>query len=284
MIKSIGYIVIFLFLVVSCTPKPNSVDTRKAVATVFSKTLYEDEVLKQIPLEISVEDSASLRNGIINAWIDRQLMVHQAELNLSSDDQDVSQKLEQYKNDLLIFSYQNQLLIEKLDTNVSEKEIEAYYEKNKSRFGLVDYIVKAMYVKLDSATFKNKKVRKWIMSDKEDDLDNLEKFCYMHSASYSMGENWLYLNKLLDEVPIVSYNKEKLLKNKKLIELFDNGYLYLVKIVDYKLKDGISPLSLEEDHIKSIILNNRKLQFIESLKADIYEKAKNNQEIEVFIP
>ena len=83
-------------------------------------------------------------------------------------------------------------------------------------------------------------------------------------------------------VPIVTYNKEKLLKNKNLIELYDNGFLYLVRIMDYKLKDGISPLSFEKNNIRRIILNNRKIEFLDKLSDDIYQKAKKEEQIEIY--
>lgn len=284
MIRVLTYIVCCGLLFISCEPKKSESNDLEVVAKVYSTVLYEDEVGDQIPFDATFEDSLSIRNSYVNAWVDRQLMVHQAELNLPIEEQDMSAKLEKYKNDLLIYSYQNQLLTEKLDTNVSDAEIESYYENNFDRFKLADYIVKARYIKLDSSSFKNKKVKAWLMSDKDGDQAKLEAFCYMHSANFSLEDQWQYLYELLQEVPIVSYNKEKLLKNKKLIEFYDNGYLYLVRLVDYKLKNGVSPISLERGNIKRIILNNRKLEFLASLKSDIYEKAKNTQEIEIYTP
>jgi len=284
MIHKLGYIILLSTLFIACVQKENDNNDKVPVAKVYDKYLYEDEVLRQIPFEASIEDSVSIRNSYVNSWIDRQLMVHQAELNLSEDDQDVTQKLEKYRNDLLIYSYQNQLLLEKLDTNVSMEEIETYYKEHEEMFGLADYIVKARYVMLDSGSLKNKQVKKWLMSSDDEDFQKLEEFCYMHAAKFYLEDNWQYLYELLNEVPIISYNKEKLLKNKKLIELYDNGYLYLVRLVDYKLKDGVSPLSMEKENIRRIILNNRKLQLLESLRTDIYQKAKNIQEIEIFVP
>ncbi|MFT4753730.1 MAG: hypothetical protein ACI85Q_001278 [Salibacteraceae bacterium] len=269
---------------VSCNTTDKSVDVKPIVVTVYGKSLYEEDLSKQIPFDASVEDSTSIRNSYINSWIDRQLMVRQAELNLPSRDQDVTRKLEKYRNDLLIFAYQNRLLLEKLDTNVSNTEVEEYYEKNKGNFALVDYILKAQYLKLDSTDKNLKKVGKWFVSDKEGEFEKLEDYCYMHSSNYSFEGEWMYLSQLLDIIPIVSYNKEKLLKNKKLIKFYDNGNCYLVRIVDYKLKDGVSPISLEKENIKRIILNNRKLQFLDKLSSDIYQNAKNQKEIEIFTP
>ena len=284
MIKWVGHIALLIAILSSCSGKTESSNTDVWVAKVYNNYLLEDDVLSQIPFDASVADSVSIRNSIVNSWINRQLLVHQAELNLPIEEQDVSQKLEKYRTDLLIFSYQNKLLTEKLETNVSRIEIEDYYNQNSDKFSLVDYIVKAYYIKLDSSDTKHKKVKKWLMSNDEEDKEKLFEYCNLHSSNFSLEEKWMYLYELLEEVPIVSYNKEKLLKNKKLIAFFDKGNLYLVRLVDYKLKDGISPLSLEEENIKRIILNNRKLDFLENLKTDIYQKAKNTQEIEIFVP
>lgn len=283
MIKYTWQIVCISLLLQSCQFFSKESDEREVSAKVYESILYEEEVLDQIPAGTSFEDSVNIRNSYINSWVARQLMVKQAELNLPDDLKDVSKKLEKYKNDLLVFSYQNKLLQEKLDTVVSAQQVSDYYEQRKSMFGLADYIVKVRYIKLDSNSLKEKNVVRWLMSDQEADFVKLEEYCYLHSANFYLDDNWLYLDDLLKEVPIVTYNKEKLLKNKKLIELFDNGYHYLVRIVDYKLKDGVSPLSLEEQNIKRIIINNRKIEFLEKLRADLYQKAKNNNQIEVLI-
>ena len=283
MIKYFIYTISLLLVFSSCKPKTVSFSEEEIAARVYTSTLLEKDVLSQIPVESSMEDSVNIRNGIINSWVNKQLLVHQAELNLSEADKDVSLKLEKYKNDLLIFSYQNQLLREKLDTSITKIEIENYYNENTERFKLADYIVKYHYIQVDSATFKHRKVKKWFMSDDEEDLDKLEDFCHVHALNFSFEGNWQYFHEFVNNVPIITYKKEKLLKNKKLIELYDNGSLYLVRIVDYNLKDGISPLSLETKNIKRIILNNRKLEFLEKLRDDIYKKAKNTEEIEIFV-
>ncbi len=284
MINKLFYIVALGGFLFSCKGNEGSSDMRKKVVQVYAHVLYEKEVLKQIPFGSKVEDSISIRNSYINSWIDTRLLLHHAELNLPLEEQDVTEKLENYRTDLLIFTYQNQLLIEKLDTNVSDLEINNYYNEHKANFALADYILKAHYIKLDSLDKNINKVKKWVLSEKEVDFEKLEDYCYMHSSEYSFEDNWMYLYDLLKVVPIVSYNKERLLKNNKLIEFYDNGYYYLVRIVDYKLKDNVSPLALETENIKRIILNDRKLEFLKNLSSDIYENAKKQKQIEIFIP
>lgn len=284
MIQKLFFLSIVGCFLFSCAGKNEVEDSRQKVVGVYSHVLYEEDVLSQIPFGTNLEDSISIRNSYINSWIDTKLLLHQAELNLPLEEQNVTDKLENYRTDLLIFAYQNRLLIEKLDTNVTELEINEYYDAHKENFALADYILKAQYIKLDSIDKNIKKVKKWLLSNKEVDFEKLEGYCYMHSLQYSFEDNWMYLYELLKVVPIISYNKEKLLKNNKLIEFYDKGYYYLVRIVDYKLKDGVSPLALEKENIKRIILNDRKLDFLKNLSSDIYINAKNQKQIEIFIP
>ena len=284
MIKYLSYSFFFSLLFTSCSFSEETNNNKQIVVRVYSDVLYEEDVLNQIPFDASTEDSVNIRNSYINSWVDRRLLVRQAELNLTESEQDVTNKLEQYRSDLLVFTYQNRLLLEKLDTVVLDTEIEKYYNKNSNNFALVDYILKTHYLKLDSLDKNIDNVKKWFVSDDVEDKEKLESYCYLHSPNYSLSEEWVYLYELLNQVPIISYNKEKLLKNKKLIQFYDNGYYYLVRIVDYKLKDGVSPLSLEKENIKRIILNNRKLKFLEKLSSDIYKNAKKQKEIEIFKP
>ncbi len=284
MSKTFGYIAFVLVIFTGCLSENQEIETSgNPVVRVFDDVLYDTEVLEAIPLGASKEDSLSIRNGYINSWINNRLMVRQAEINLPESKKDVSKKLEKYRQDLLIYSYQNQLLLEKLDTTVSEIEAKEYYDSHQDMFQLADYVLKAHYIQFDSATFKHKKLRGWFMSNDEEDFEKLEEFCYMHSTKFSLEDNWMYLDELLKQVPIVTYNKENLLKNTKLIEFYDRGFLYLVRIVDYELKDEISPYELEKNNIKRIILNNRKIEFLDNLGVDIYQKAKNENQIEVFI-
>ena len=73
-----------------------------------------------------------------------------------------------------------------------------------------------------------------------------------------------------------------LLKTTKLVEYSDSTNIYLVKIADYKLKDGISPLSLERENIKAILLNKRKKEFINKMKQDIFDEALRKNNFETF--
>lgn len=256
---------------------------REPVARVYESYLYRNQVEERIPNNLSVEDSLSLAKSITYSWIERQLLVHQAEKNLDAEIKDVEKKLQEYRNDLLIYAYQNELIQQKLDTNISESEIEEYYKSNQDNFKLKDYIVKVQYVRLDTNAPKLDDVKKWMAKDDEESQKQLEEYCYQFASNFYLeDQNWLYLDDVLKELPIEVYNKANFVRSKQLVQHQDSANFYLLKISSYQLKDGVSPLSLERDRIKSMLLNMRRSDFLIRLKEDLRNEAISKNNFETF--
>ncbi|HTL81353.1 MAG TPA: hypothetical protein VL651_06600, partial [Bacteroidia bacterium] len=96
--------------------KTEEVKTGKVLARVFDNKLYESEVTALIPKGTASEDSLLRAQNIINNWVREKLLIHKAELNLSKDQQNVEQQLQAYKNSLIIYAYEKELVLQKLDT------------------------------------------------------------------------------------------------------------------------------------------------------------------------
>jgi hypothetical protein len=111
------------------------------VARAFEQVLYKSEVEVQIPTGMASTDSAVLANRLIENWLEKQVLLENARRNLE-EDETIIQKVEDYRNDLMIYSYQSSLVNQKLDTIVEEQEIRKYYNSNKQNFELKDVIVK----------------------------------------------------------------------------------------------------------------------------------------------
>ncbi len=278
--KSFSLVVIGLVSIIACSPEEVN---REPVARVHEAFLYRDEVEERIPNNLSVEDSLALAKSITYSWIERQLLVHQAEKNLDTEIKDVEKKLQEYRNDLLIYAYQNELIQQKLDTTISESEIEEYYQSNQDHFKLKDYIVKVQYVRLDTNAPKVEEVKTWMRKDDEESRTQLEEYCYQFASNFYLDDqNWLYLDDVLKEVPVEVYNKANFVRSRQLIEHQDSTNVYLLKISSYQLKDGVSPLSLERDKIKSMLLNKRRSDFLNQLKEDLRNEAISKNNFETF--
>lgn len=275
-------ILVLLILLTGCSSFFKK-KTEHAVARVFNEYLYESDLKSVIPKGTPAKDSAGIAKSYIESWIHQQLIIHQAQQNLTGDQMDFSQQLENYKNSLIIYTYENELVKQKLDTLVSDEDIENYYDANQQNFLLKDNIVKLQYVKLPLKSTYTKQIRILLASDKPDDKTRLVQQCEKYASDYFMDDqNWLPFNDLLKQVPIKTYNQEEFLKNRRDLEYQDSAFVYLVRFRDFKIKESVSPLSFEKEHIRNIILNKRKIELVKRMHEDLFEQAQKKNNFEIF--
>lgn len=273
------------FLVFSCkTDKAADTNTdKKAIARVFEKNLYAEDVKEILPKNTSPKDSAIFVEGFIQQWITNELLLHQAESNLPDDEKNIQKEIDEYRKNLLVYRYETELVHQKLDTAVTMQEIESYYNAHTQNFMLKENIVKVCYVKLNKKTPNADKVKKWYLSKEVKDQDNLKKYCIQYADNFFLDDNtWLLLDDVMKEIPLRDYNPELLLKTTRQIELSDSTFNYYLNIKDFKIKNNPSPLSFEKENIRQIILNKRKLSLIEQMKQSVYSQAKENNNFEIY--
>lgn len=254
-----------------------------AVARVFGKYLYENDIAKMVPDGVSKEDSIMMAKSFIDNWIRQNVVLHKAETNLSDDEKDVEKRLEEYRNSLITYAYESELIRQKLDTVVSDKEIEKYYIDNQRNFELKDNIIKAIYVKTKKNAPKLNKLRDWYKSDKSKDMLQMEEYCHQFASDFSLDDKtWLLFDELLKKVPIKTYDKEEYLKNNRYIEIEESSNIYFVNIKGFMIKESLSPLSFEKENIRSLIINKRKLQLVQEMEKAAYEHALTNNDFEIY--
>ncbi|MCG3166949.1 MAG: hypothetical protein POELPBGB_02732 [Bacteroidia bacterium] len=273
-----------LFLASSCTYFKKQSD-ENPVARVYDQYLYAEELRSVIPSGASKEDSMQLAATYINNWIKQHLLVRKAELNLPEEKKDVQKQLDDYRNSLILFLYQEELVKQRLDTTVRQTEIETYYEANKQNFALKENIVRAVYVKLDKQNKAVNKIRKWLNDADADSKNKLNEYCSTQALQFSLDEyKWFKPEELAKETGIAQNRIEQMARNTTVYELEENDGYFIVKILEYQLKDDISPLSFEQNTIRNIILNKRKLQLIEQLEKDVMNEGATKKNFEIYTP
>jgi hypothetical protein len=207
-----------------------------------------------------------------------------AEANLTPDYKaEVNRQLNEMRNNLLIHQYQQQLLIEKLDTSVTEDELEEYYVDNLSTFTLTTNIVKALFIKLPQTTPDLDIIRRLYRSTDPEDLGELEEKCYMYALRYDdYNDEWISFNQLILEVPLESDEQDRWLQRNRAVELQDDKYVYFVVIRDYKLRNTVAPFEYIRGQVKTIILNKRRNDFLQRLEDDIYNEAIRANTLKVY--
>lgn len=246
-------------------------DTDKLLVTVYGDKLYFSDIQDLISPDLSGEDSLKLVQALCEKWAKEQLLVQKAKINLPLVLQDVQAQVESYEKSLLIYSYQKELLNQKLDTIVNDDEIESFYEKNKQNFILNDAVVRVNYIQLKKEVPYLWKVQRLFKKEDEESKLSLEDYCYQFADDYYLDDSWLSVEDIFKVLPD-SYTSRNLYKGKS-IEFADDDYYYFLHVKKYISKGSVSPLEMVSNQILSIIINKRKIDFLKHVEMDLYQNA-----------
>jgi len=278
-----GVLYIFLVLVLFGCGEADPNAGRIKLAQVGEKFLFMDELIDEVPFGLSKEDSASFVDQFVEKWTKEEAILQRAKHELPEDALNVEKQLKDYERSLILYAYEKELIKQQLDTVVSAKEIQDYYQKNQENFKLQDYIVKVFYLKAGLDAPKLDEVRKWYKLSKEENVESLLSYAPVHAVNYYYNEeNWVYFDDVLKVIPLTDINKPSFIRNKRKITFQEGEFVYFLNIMDYKLKDAVSPLSLESEKIKSIILNIRANELKKKIREELHNEAKRSQSIKTF--
>lgn len=256
---------------------------KNVVARVYDKYLYTTDIQGLVSKDASPQDSALIVKSYIDDWIKQNIILHLAEINLPEEQKNVERQLQEYRNSLITFAYEQELVRQRLDTIVTDEEIEKYYNDNSRNFVLKSNIIKGIFVKAAKKTPKVDKVKGWLRSSKEKDRQQLEDFCYQYALDYSLNDNdWMQFDDLLKRVPIKTYDKEEFLRNNRFIEITDSVNVYYVSILGFQTSESNSPLNFVKETIRELIINKRKLMLIEEMQKSAFKQAQQNNEFEIY--
>lgn len=270
-------IIAFLTFTVSCF---NS-DNKQIIASVNEKDLLLSEVLKEMPK--ATEDSTFFIERYMNLWIRKQLMIYHSEINLSSDLLNYEAQIAEYRSSLLIYAYQQELINQNFDTSITSKEISDYYNQYREEFKLVKNIFMGRYIVVDKSAPKSKKLKKWYKSNKPDDIESLTDYCHQFAKEYYLSDSsWQYFSSINNKLPKFITEEEYFLENTKGVWFEDQQYRHYIYIKNYQIKGSISPLALEREKIRNVLLNKNKIQYLKQLEDELYQNALALKKIKIY--
>jgi hypothetical protein len=261
----------------ACTTTTDQEDP--VVARAFDQVLRWSDLRQMVPLGLSPEDSAVMAQSHINNWVRKQVVLHKAEENLSPADKDFEAQLRDYRNSLVLFAYEQALVDQKLDTMISEAEVQAYYEANEANFELRDHAVKLRWFRLTAPDRKVvKRVEDLFRSPKEEKRHELEIWLASNGVNIiDRSAAWTYWSDLDAEFPVdlpEPHGSER-------VFLKSDSTTWFLEILELRPRNSAMPLDLVRRDIRSILLNQRKLQLIERMREDLYREALQNKDVEV---
>ncbi|WP_321996376.1 hypothetical protein [Draconibacterium orientale] len=273
------FIVALAIALASCSSESND----EPLASVGEKVLYRSVVNEILPKGVSKEDSISMSQNYIDKWIKQELLIQKADENLSEEQKDLRNEIEEYRNSLIIYKYKNELIKQRMDTLVTDQQIEEYYNNNPANFNLTNSIVKATFVMIPGDLADPNMVKALIADTSPEGIDELRDYCsqYAKKANISADE-WISFQMLEKNFPQQVEDPEAFLKRNQLYEMNDSNYYYIVSIHDYKLSNDLAPIEFVRDNIKNLILNQRKIKFLKEIEENIYTEGVRKKKFRIY--
>ena len=270
--RTAGYILIAALLT-GCQYSTPDVK-RVAVARVGDEILYRDEIPWVMQPDATAADSNALLQNYINSWARKEFLYFKARENLAPEtNASIEKQLQATRENLVIYHYQRQMMLERMDTIVTDKEMESYYATNEKNFFLSSNIVKALYIKVPVDAPNVGRVRMLYRSADQNDLQQLESYCYQFAEKFDdFKEDWVTMDRLSVELPSPIPDEDTFLKYNTWYETRDSLSLYFVTFRDYRLRYSLAPYEYVRNDIKGIILNNRRFEFLQTLENGIYSE------------
>ena len=98
-------------------------------------------------------------------WLRENVFISEAEKQLPKNI-DLDQLIEDYRSSLMLYNYKQKIIESELDTNVSEPQLESYYQEHKSDFLLNESLIKGRIFSMPASTKRiDKFYRRWLRND-----------------------------------------------------------------------------------------------------------------------
>lgn len=250
---------------------------------VAGKFLYKEDLQTVLPLNLSADDSTLFAENYIRNWVEDVLLFDKAEGNIP-DSEKVHTLVESYRKALVMHTYQEELVRQKLSGEISPAEIEAYYESNKSLFVLDKPIVKGLFIKVPLKSSGLADVRRWYKKNSQDAIEKLEKYSLRNAVTYDyFYDHWRPLEEIEALIPTKNWaGNDNYLDQNRNVELKDTAFCYFLHIEEFQGGGKQKPLDFASEEIKEILINLKRVEYINKVKEDLYRQASDRNRINYY--
>lgn len=268
----------------SCKMISGIIHDGDVLARVGDEMLFKDVVAPLVPKGISSADSLEFVKRYADSWVLDQVYAQQAQARLGKDVGDLEEQVAQYRRSLLKYKYEQLYVGERLDTVVSEEEMNAYYEAHKQDFRLQLPIVRAVYVRTLPDSPNAEAVRKALFPSKKKASDAvLDSLVFASAERYTdFGGRWVEMTSLAREFSTDYGTIVAAMKDSKIDITDADGKRHLAKVSGYMKTGAVPPIEFCRERIKEVILNSRKKALLNCLEQELLEDARQSGLFEIY--
>lgn len=281
--KSLAVIMFTVLLLGGCKGFFSKTDsTSPVVASYRDNSLTLNQLNNYVPEGVSLEDSIRYSKYYIDQWVKEQAISDVAMKEIPDLENQIEFKVNDYRRKLVLNEYTSFLIKQKLDTAISKNRIREYYRIERKNFTSQEMLFSYFYIVVGNKSITG--LKSMMRSDEEEELANLLTWAGENSLDYKLDSH--YVDEA--EIDLISKGYFGNLKKSRIGKLIRwNGVKqgqqrkYFFKLLDIVDVGEPLPLSLTEDRIRSILLNERKIKLIESTDEKILQDARQRNFIKI---
>lgn len=252
---------------------------RTPLVEIDGNFLYREDLESAFPGDLHKEDSLLFAEHYIRNWVEDVLLYEKAQDNVP-DDGTIEKLVENYRRALIMHTYQQALIHQKLSDKIVEKELVDYYDKNKELFKLEAPVIRGLFIKLPLKAPQLANVRRWYKSSDQNAVDHLEKYSLQNAVKYEyFYDKWIPLAEILNLIPHKTSDIGNLLNKQRHVELKDTAFYYFLNVSDYRAAGEQAPYKFVRSNVKDMLLNLKQVEFIKQIKSDLYQQAVKKKRI-----
>jgi hypothetical protein len=278
-------VITFLLSLTACSffKKKQGAD-KDVIARVNDDYLYASDI-QGLTKGLKGKDSTEVLKDYATNWVRKKLLLEKAKENIPDDDLGITKKVEDYRSTLLLYEYEKALINKRLDTVVSQKELDEWYERLKNDFPLEKDVYLLYFVKLKKDAQDIDNIRKWInKQDDEETARKLKGYCQQFATSTVLDQGmWYDKDNVLKNFPLSEYDIASLTGSKQFKEFKAEGVSWFIRIGDVMKKDQAAPPEFIHDQIVRAIIEKRRLLLIEKIYDKIYADGIKSKSFEILV-
>ena len=281
--RLIALMLIVLPALVSCKAISSFFSGDEVVAEVGSEKLYRSDLDKILPKGLHAEDSTRLAMQYIATWASDLVFISIAEEQLSKTEKDVTKELEDYRKSLLKYRFEQLYVNERLDTAVTDEQVQEYFDAHRDKFVLPRPVVKARYLSIFSDSPAKEQIKRRMSSSDIDMLVEADSLAFSAAHKYTgWNDEWIDSAVLAREFDM-DYSSMMSLKKNGWIEKDGNDGLSSIAFISDQVDGGeLAPIDYAAESIRDMIISARKQRLIVTLEQDLLKDARDNGKFVIY--
>ena len=218
------------------------------------------------------EDSIRVAEEYIRKWA-MEILVYDKAIGVT--DKRIESMVDDYRRELYVHEYEKQLVNQRMPQLIEDTLVLQYYEAYQQQLLLPEMILKGMLVIVPNGAPNMPELRTQMKTTGESEaMEWIEKYIYQYGVGYEFFvEDWKELPEVAMCMPADKRELDKMIRQKKQVELQDSVNTYLLQVVDAYQAGTVMPLDYARKEIEQMILAQRMIDFLNDSRKDLYNKA-----------